>query len=134
MWYYADETIVKEAHDLVNGQEPKAFQPVILAVDDEQDDLERVERELRKRYEADYRMVCEGSAEARLRKLRDLKAAGEDVALVIADQRMPGMSGVEFLACVRDIYPVAKRLLLIVPMDRGTGAILPQAMSLAWIN
>jgi thioredoxin reductase (NADPH) len=82
---------------LTGTRESPAFRPVILAVDDDPGGLERVERELRKRYEADYGVVCEGSAEARLEKLRDLAAAGEDVAVVLASQRMSEMTGVEFL-------------------------------------
>jgi hypothetical protein len=65
----------------VNGQKPEVFRPVILAVDDEPQDLKRVERELRKRYGADYRVVCEGSAKPGLKQLRDFKATGEDVAV-----------------------------------------------------
>jgi thioredoxin reductase (NADPH) len=107
---------------------------VILAVDDEPEDLQRVEHELRKRYEGDYRVVCEGSPEAALQKVQDLKAVGEDVAVVLADQRMPEMSGIDFLGRVRDIYILAKRLLLFSPMDRGTGAALPQAMALGRID
>jgi thioredoxin reductase (NADPH) len=118
----------------MSGQEPEIFRPVILAVDDEPHDLERVERELRKRYEADYRVVCEVSAEAGLQRLRNLKETREDVAIVIAGQRMPGMSGVEFLARVRETYSLAKRLLLINPMDRETTDLLPRAMTLGWVD
>ena len=110
------------------------FRPVIFAVDDNSEDLERVKRELRKRYEADYRVVCERSAETGLETLRELKVAGEDVAVVVAAHQMPGTSGVEFLARIRDIYPLAKRLLLMIPMDRSSEAVLPQAMTLGQID
>jgi len=116
------------------AHEPNTFRPVILAVDDEPEDLGRVERELRKRYEADYRVVCEGYAEAGLQKLRDLKVAEANVAIVIAAQRMSRMNGVEFLARVRETYPLAKRLLLINPMDRETAELLPGAMTLGYID
>ena len=119
---------------MTDPHEAHTFRPVILAVDDEPEDLQRVEHELRKRYEGDYRVVCEGSPEAALQKVQDLKAVGEDVAVVLADQRMPEMSGIDFLARVRDIYTLAKRLLLFSPMDRGTGAALPQAMALGRID
>ena len=113
---------------------PDTFRPVILAVDDEPEDLGRVERELRNRYEADYRVVCEGTPQAGLQKLRDLKVAEANVAIVIAAQRMPNMKGVEFLARARETYPLAKRLLLINPMDRETTDLLPQAMTLGWVD
>jgi thioredoxin reductase (NADPH) len=96
--------------------------------------LKRVEHELRKRYEADYRVVCEVSAEAGLRKLRDLKVAGEGVAVVLADQRMSGMEGIEFLARARQIHPSARRLLLVDPMDRIASERVPRAMALGRID
>lgn len=120
------------ADELVGGS--RTGKPVILAVCDDAEDLAKIERELRTRYEADYQVACESFADSGLRKLRDFKAAGEDVALVLADQRMAGLSGVEVLARVREVYPVAKRLLLFGPMDRSTGALLPQAMALGWID
>jgi CheY-like chemotaxis protein len=107
---------------------------VILAVDDESEDLGRLEHELRKRYEADYRVVCEASAEAGLQKLRELKVAEANLAIVIAAQRMPRIKGVEFLARVREAYPLAKRLLLSNPMDRETTDLLPRAMTLGCID
>ena len=116
------------------AHKPDTFRPVILAVDHEPEDLGRIERELRKRYDADYRVVCESSPEVGLQKLRDLKVAGANVAIVIAAQRMSNMKGVEFLARVRETYPLSKRLLLINPMDRETTDLLPQAMTLGWVD
>jgi CheY-like chemotaxis protein len=83
----------------MNG--PAAFRPVILAVDDEPKDLELIERELRKRYGEDYSVLCEDSAQLGLQKLRGLGAHGDDIAIVIAAQRMAEISGVEFLSRVR---------------------------------
>jgi thioredoxin reductase (NADPH) len=113
--------------------EPKV-RPVILAVDDEQEDLELIEGELRKRYEADYRVVCEGSADIGLERLQYFEVSGQDVAVVLADLRQPGMSAVDFLVRVRDAFPLAKRLLLLDPMDRETRAMLPRAMALGHID
>ena len=108
--------------------------PLILAVCQDPEDLARVERELRTRYEADYRVECVLTVERGLRELQDCKAAGEEAAVVLAEQRLDGTSGVEFLSRVPEIYPMAKRLLLAAPMDRDTGAILPQAMALGRID
>ena len=120
----------------VTGErEPGISRPVILAVDQDPDALERVERELRGRYEADYRVACVSSAEDALERLRGL-GAGEDVALVLAALRMGGTGGVEFLSRVREVRPLAKRVLLIdPPMDSKTSReVLPQAMALGRID
>ncbi|HEV2745066.1 MAG TPA: hypothetical protein VGV91_18060 [Rubrobacter sp.] len=69
--------------------------PVILAACDDPGDMRRIERELRTRYEADYRVVLEVSAGAGLEALRVLGEAGDEVALVLADQQMRGTSGVD---------------------------------------
>jgi thioredoxin reductase (NADPH) len=110
---------------VTGARESRAFRPVILAVDDDPGGLERVEHELRKRYEADYGVVCEGSAEAGLEKLRDLAAAGEDVAVVLASQRMSEMTGVEFLTRAHQVFPTAKRLALTNMGDRASEKGLP---------
>ncbi len=96
----------------MNGTPDPNVRPVILAVDGEKD-LGLVGRELRKRYEADYDVVCEGSKEAGRERLQRLKASGHDVAVVLAGFRKPGTSGVDFLVRVRDFFPLAKRLLLL---------------------
>ncbi len=108
--------------------------PVILAAGDDPESMRRIERELRTRYEADYRVVCEESAGAGLRALRHLEGTGEKVAIVLAEQQMSGMSGVGFLTRVRETHPTARRLLLTHPMERSTGTILPQAMALGRID
>jgi thioredoxin reductase (NADPH) len=113
---------------------PSVFRPTLLAVDDTPEDLERVERELDKRYGADYRVACEASVEGGMERLRELKAIGEDVAVVLADQRMPGMEGIEFLLRAHELYPVAKRLLLIDPMDGASFVRASRAMALGRID
>jgi thioredoxin reductase (NADPH) len=104
---------------VTGARESRAFRPVILAVDDDPDGLERIERELRNRYAADYEVACEVSAEVGLRRLRDLRAAGEKTALVLASQLMSEMTGVEFLARVNQIFPTAKRLVLTDGRDQN---------------
>ena len=111
-----------------------AFRPILLAVDDEAEDLERVERELGNRYGADYLVACETSAEAALTRLRDLKAGGKEVAVVLADQRMPEMEGIEFLSRAHELYALAKRLLLIHPMDGASFVSASRAMALGRIE
>jgi thioredoxin reductase (NADPH) len=113
---------------------PSAFRPVLLAVDDDPEDLERVERELGKRYGADYRVACEASAEDGMERLRKIKAGGEEVAVVLADQRMSGMEGIEFLSRAHEFYPLAKRLLLIDPMDGTSFVRASRAMALGRID
>ena len=115
-------------------RETSTGKPLILAVCQDPEALGRVERELRTRYDADYDVVCVRSAEEGLRELQQRKAAGGEAAVVMAEQRMDGTSGVEFLARVPEVHPMAKRMLLADPMDRETGAILPQAMALGRID
>lgn len=103
----------------------RAGLPVILAACEDPGDMQRIERELRARYEADHRVVLEGSAATGLEALRGLGEDGDRVALVLADQQMREMSGVEFLGRVREVHPTAKRLLLTTRMERSGGTVLP---------
>ena len=74
-----------------------AARPVLLAVDDEPSVARAVERDLRRRYGRDYRVLRAESGETALAAVRESKLRGAPVALLLADQRMPEMSGVEFL-------------------------------------
>src|SRR5690606_25053442 len=74
-------------------------------------------RDLRRKYGADYRIVQAGSGQAALDSLRQLKMRDEPVAVLLADQRMPGMSGVEFLREAISLYPDVKRALLTAYAD-----------------
>ena len=91
--------------------------PVILSVDDDPQVLRAVERDLRGRFGSDYRIVAAGGGEAALDAARRLKLRGTPVALFLADQRMPGMTGIEFLEAVADVHPDAKRVLLTAYAD-----------------
>lgn len=108
--------------------------PVLMAVDDEPDVLHTVQEELRKRYGTDYDVRCLTSPEKALRDLAALPAAGE-VALVLADQWMPGLTGVEFLDRVRTLHPEAKRAVLITWGDRATAPVLSASVlrQIDWI-
>jgi thioredoxin reductase (NADPH) len=105
--------------------------PVILAVDDDVSVLEMVVQDLRRQYGANYRIQRAASGQAALDTCDQLKKRGDTVALFVSDQRMPGMSGVEFLGKAMEIYPDAKRALLTAYAD--TEAAI-QAINTARIN
>src|SRR3954451_16408161 len=105
--------------------------PNLLAVDDDVSVLEAVVQDLRRQYGADYRVMRAASGQAALDTLAQVKAREEPVALLLSDQRMPGITGVEFLERSRDIYPEARRVLLTAYADTE-GAI--QAINTARIH
>jgi len=115
----------------------RVSRPVLLAVDENQESLRRIEDELRDRYERSYRIVCHASvaeAEAELARLAD---AGEDVALVIAGDSLDGAPGSEFLGRVRKRHPHTQRGLLIDYDSWGvsaTGEAIFGAMALRQID
>ncbi len=91
--------------------------PIILTVDDEPQVLNAVERDLRTRFGADYRIMKAGSGAEALETVRELKKRNVPVALFLVDQRMPHMSGTEFLAEALKLYPDARRVLLTAYAD-----------------
>jgi len=91
--------------------------PILLAVDDDVSVLEAVVQDLRRKYGSDYRVMRAGSGQAALDMLAQLKSRPDPVALLLSDQRMPGMSGVEFLWRGSEMYPDAKRVLLTAYAD-----------------
>src|SRR5437016_13085525 len=91
--------------------------PVLLTVDDDPEVLRAVERDLRKRYADRYRVVRADSGITALQSVQTLKRRNEAVALLLADQRMPEMRGVEFLNKPLAIYPQAKPVLLTAYAD-----------------
>jgi len=91
--------------------------PNLLAVDDDVSVLEAVVQDLRRQYGADYRVMRAASGQAALDTLGQLKAREEPVALLLSDQRMPGMPGVEILERAREVYHEAKRVLLTAYAD-----------------
>jgi thioredoxin reductase (NADPH) len=102
------------------AEEPRSGgfeRPSLLAVDDDPAVLRAVQRDLRSRYGEHYRVLRAGSGAAALDLLRQLKLRGSPLALALADQRMPGMSGVELLEEARSLYPSAKRVLLTAYAD-----------------
>src|SRR5271155_1814141 len=91
--------------------------PILLSVDDDSDVLRAIERDLRSKYGAEYRVIGSDSPEGALTLLKQLKVRNDSVALLLADQRMPRMEGVEFLQEAMEIYPDAKRALLTAYAD-----------------
>jgi thioredoxin reductase (NADPH) len=91
--------------------------PIVLAVDDDVSVLEAVVQDLRRQYGSVYRIMRATSGQAALDTLAQLKTRQEAVALIVSDQRMPGMTGVDFLERARDMYPDAKRVLLTAYAD-----------------
>ena len=91
--------------------------PVLLTVDDDPEVLRAVERDLRRRYASDYRVLRAESGQEALTIVRELKVRNNAIALFLIDQRMPGMSGVEFLTEVITLFPDAKRVLLTAYAD-----------------
>src|SRR2546429_731705 len=91
--------------------------PVLLTVDDDPEVLRAIERDLRGRYADRYRIMRANSGSAGLATLKELKARNNPVALLLADQRMPTMDGVGFLAEAMDLHPQAKRALLTAYAD-----------------
>jgi thioredoxin reductase (NADPH) len=91
--------------------------PAIVAVDDEPAVLAAVARDLRRGFGERFRIMRAGSGQEALDLLRELRKRGEQVALLVADQKMPGLSGTDYLVEARKIVPEAKRVLLTAYAD-----------------
>ena len=91
--------------------------PVILTVDDDPAVSRAVARDLRRRYAEDHRIVRAESGPEALDTLKQFKLRGETVATLVADYRMPQMTGIEFLEHAMDLFPAAKRILLTAYAD-----------------
>jgi thioredoxin reductase (NADPH) len=102
---------------MTDPAEPVRRRPAIVVVDDEPVVLAAVARDLRRGFGEHYRIVRAGSGDEALDVLRELVRRGEQVALLVADQRMPGLSGTDYLVRAREIVPTAKRVLLTAYAD-----------------
>jgi thioredoxin reductase (NADPH) len=91
--------------------------PVILAVDDEPEVIQAVQRDLRARYSDDYRIVWAGGGQEAIDTLRTLALQDTPVALMVVDQRMPSVTGIDVLRETLEIHPNAKRALLTAYAD-----------------
>jgi len=91
--------------------------PAILTVDDEPEVLRAVERDLRRKYGRDYRILGASSGSSAIELLQQLKTRGDSLALTVADQRMPQLSGLDVLSQSMQLFPRAKRTLLTAYAD-----------------
>ncbi len=91
--------------------------PILFAIDDDTSVLEAVVQDLRRQYGKEYRIVRAAGGQAALDTTIQLRERGESIALFLSDQRMPGMTGVDFLTRAIDLYPDAKRVLLTAYAD-----------------
>jgi thioredoxin reductase (NADPH) len=104
-------------HEAQQAQPQTRRRPAIVAVDDEPAVLAAVARDLRRGFGERFRILRAGSGAEALEIVRELRARGEQVALLIADQRMPSMPGTQYLVEARKIAPDAKRVLLTAYAD-----------------
>lgn len=91
--------------------------PVLMVVDDDPQVLAAVRRDLRSRYRDNYTVVGASSGEEAVATVKELRARGDALAMVITDQRMPGLQGADVLARTLELYPIARRVLLTAYSD-----------------
>ena len=112
-----EPTTALDADAQAPSQPSQETRPVIVTVDDDPQVSRAVARDLRRRYGENNRIVRAESGQDALDALRQMKLRGEQVAVILADYRMPGMNGLEFLERAMDVYPFAKRVLLTAYAD-----------------
>ena len=113
--------------------EPVA-QPIFFVVDEDPSAVEMLVGDLERRFQADYRVMGETSAQAALERLGALRDSGEQVALIICAESMRAMPGSELLARSRAAHPDAKRILLIDYSDRRMLEVIARGMALGRVE
>lgn len=101
----------------VGARESQVNKPILLTVDDDAAVSQAITRTLRRQYVQHFRVLRAGSGAAALEILRELKLGGDEAALILADHRMPGMTGVDLLERSVELFPEAKRVLLTAYAD-----------------
>src|SRR5215218_8472960 len=109
-------------------------QPVLVAVADDGEVLAALQAALRRRFGADYQVLAERSPTAALETLERLRQDDVAVAVIIADQWIPHMTGLELLARARQLHPTARRMLLCGIWDSSTNQPMSQAMTLGRLD
>jgi thioredoxin reductase (NADPH) len=103
--------------DMTRPASEAELRPVLVTVDDDPGVSRAVARDLRRRYGERNRIVRAESGQAALDALSQMKLRGDQVAVLLADYRMPGLTGIEFLERAMDVYPYARRVLLTAYAD-----------------
>jgi thioredoxin reductase (NADPH) len=108
--------------------------PIIMTVDDEPQVLNAVERDLRKHYRGEYRIVKANSGANALTAVQQFKKRNSPLALFLVDQRMPQMAGTEFLEQAQKFYPNTRKVLLTAYADTeaAIASINSAPRRLAW--
>lgn len=106
------------------------MKPLVFLVDDERRAVDRLRHDLERRYGADYEVAASTSAVDALAQLKELRSRAARVALLVADQWMPEMTGLEFLVEAHELHPEARRLLVIDVGDVSAEAPIVRAMTL----
>ncbi len=104
--------------------------PIIMTIDDEPHVLNAIARDLRAHYQSDYRIVKASSGSEALEAVQEFKRRNDSIALFLADQRMPKMSGVKFLEETMKLYPETKRVLLTAYADTNAAIASINAIDL----
>ncbi|MEP6528294.1 MAG: response regulator, partial [Nocardioidaceae bacterium] len=106
------------------GPDQPINRPAIVTIDDDPSVSRAVARDLRREYGAECRIVRGENGPSTLEALRELKLRGEQVAVILADYRMPQMNGIDFLEQAMDIFPFARRVLLTAYADTDAAIYL----------
>jgi CheY-like chemotaxis protein len=115
---------------LTHGKNGSPMKPLLFLVDDDPQAVDRLRRDLERRYGADYEVAAASSPVDGLTLLEELRGKAAQVALLIADQWMPEMTGIEFLVRAHEFHPDARRLVVIDVGDVTAEAPIVTALTL----